>query len=287
MNLQTNIPGKPLEQRGIPRHRSEEVVVEDMANGRWRRSRSLHHRMLPPSLRLLVRHQARSVPLQLQRYLSSTNVGRYKFKDFLKWAKKPPKHRPKRSYWRPEQGGKPFKEKKTWWGKGLQSFHSTRGSSENTMTREERIQRTVLATVRKKVAPTPVATGWVGEEWKTENWGLDSKLPVLNLGDFKRTYYSETRAELKPPPSKRDRIVGVREPEDSELGLGGFGLRRNDRTRKGDVEYTRRLEGVLTPLSSPVLQGASLLVYLASLHAQGFHRRGTFVGTPSNRDFIP
>ena len=155
------------------------------------------------------------------------------------------------------------------------------------MTREERIQRTVLATVRKKVAPTPVATGWVGEEWKTENWGLDSKLPVLNLGDFKRTYYSETRAELKPPPSKRDRIVGVREPEDSELGLGGFGLRRNDRTRKGDVEYTRRLEGVLTPLSSPVLQGASLLVYLASLHAQGFHRRGTFVGTPSNRDFIP
>jgi hypothetical protein len=50
------------------------------------------------------------------------------------------------------------------------------------MTREERIQETVLATVRKKEARTSGASRWPGEDWKGDSWGLDREPPVLNLG---------------------------------------------------------------------------------------------------------
>lgn len=152
------------------------------------------------------------------------------------------------------------------------------------MTREERIQETVLTTVRKRKALSPATSDWLGEDWKTENWGLDSEQPVLNFRSVEETYHNETRAELKPPRSDRDPIE---EPSGSGLKSRKYKLRSNVGTLKSDAEYTRRLEGVLTPLDSPALQGGSIPVHLMSLCAYGFYRRGTSGRTASDRNFGP
>ena len=157
--------------------------------------------MLLPSLRLLVRHQARSVPHQLQRRLVSTDTAPKGFADFLKWTKKQqPKHRPKGSQSRSRnaQGGKPFKEKKAKKIKKSRSSNYTLRNISNAMTREERIQETVLATIRKKDAPTPAANSWPGEDWKTESWGLDSEPPVLILGSGLITTKLKQNSSLSP-----------------------------------------------------------------------------------------
>jgi len=150
--------------------------------------------MLLPSLRLLVRHQARSVPHQFQRRLAK-GTAPSGFTDFLKWTKEQPtKNRPKRPQPRSKnaQGGKPLKKKKAQKVKESQWFDSTFRRIFDAMTREERIRETVLSTVRKKKALTPATSGWLGEDWKTENWGLDSEHPVLNLGSVEQTYHNET-----------------------------------------------------------------------------------------------
>jgi len=149
-------------------------------------------------------------------------------------------------------------------------------------TREGRILETVWTTFRKKKAPTPVAIDLSNDGWKAENWGLDSTLRVLNIRNTEQTDHNETRAELKPPPSD---LVEVEKSESSAWGSVEPKLWSSGRTcGNDDMEYTRRVEGVLTPLSSPVLQGASLSVYPAFLHAYGFSRRGSLDGTPSGRD---
>ena len=226
--------------------------------------------MLPPSLRLLVRHQARSVPLQLRRRFTSTDTGQNEYADFWKWAQKHQgRHRPKRSQSQPRnaQGGKFLTDKRIKKIKRPDSFDSTLGKPSNEMTREERIQMTVLATVGSKKALTPSASNWPGEGWKTDSWGLDSGSLVSNLGSTERTDHDETRAELKPPPSDRDHIVAV---QSSESRSKRSKSRARSRKRIRDGKCTRRVGGVLTPLGSAVLQGASLFVYLAFLRAYGF-----------------
>lgn len=229
--------------------------------------------MLLPSLRLLVRHQARSVPHRLQRRLVSTDTAPDGFSNFLVWSKKQVKPQSKQSQLRPRnaQGGKSLKEKKAKKIKKSQSYDSTLRNVSNAMTREERIREAVLGTIHKKEALTPAASNWPGENWKTESWGLDSESPVLNLERAEEIYHSETRAELEPPPSDRDPIAGIKKLGDSKKSKP----RPSGRRQKSDGEYNRRFEGVLTPLDSPVLQGASSPVYLACLHAYGFYRRGS------------
>ena len=144
---------------------------------------SLRH-MLPPSLRLLVRHQTRSVPHQLQRRLVSKDAALDGFTDFLKWSKKQQtKHRPKRSQSRPRnaQGVRSLKEKKAKKIRKSRWSDSTLENLSSSMTREERIWETVLATIPKKEGPTSVVSGWPGEDWKGDSWGLDSESSALSL----------------------------------------------------------------------------------------------------------
>lgn len=131
--------------------------------------------MLPPSLRLLVRDQARPVPLQLQRCLNSTGTGSLEFTEFLEWARK---NRAKRPQPRSGnvQGTRSLKKRKIKKIKGPESFRSTPG----TMTREQRILKTVLSTFRNEKAPSPAVNNWPGENWNTDGWGLDSKSRVLH-----------------------------------------------------------------------------------------------------------
>lgn len=97
----------------------------------------------------------------------------------------------------------------------------------------------------------------------------------------------ELRVELRPASEDKDLITRVRKPKSLERGSGKPKSRPNERKAGCETEYTRRLEGVLTPLDSPVLQGAALLVYLAFPHAHCACRGGTSDGTPSDRDFGP
>ena len=133
--------------------------------------------MLPPSLRPLVLHQARTLPLQLQRRLKSTDPVATQYTDFLEWVRKHQgKHRAKQSS--PvggAQGNKSSKKKKAKKSKGPGSPHPTLEKPRNAMTREQRIRDTVWATFRGKQPLTPGASHWSPEDWKTENWGLDSK----------------------------------------------------------------------------------------------------------------
>ena len=228
--------------------------------------------MLPPSLRLLVRHQARSVPLQLRRRFTSTDTGQNEYEDFSKWAQKHQgRHRPKRSHQsqpRNAQGGELLTYKRIKKIKGPGSFDSTLGKPSNEMTREERIRMAVLATVGNKKAQALSASNWPGEGWKTDSWGPDGGSFVLNVGSTERTDHDETRAELKPPPSDdRNHIVAV---QSSKSRSKKSKSRARGWKRICDGKCTRRVEGVLTPLGSAVLQGASLLVYLAFLRAYGF-----------------
>jgi len=140
--------------------------------------------MLSPNLRLLVRHQARSAPLQLQRRLDSEVTRKHKFADFLGWAREHHGLRQgKHSHWRSgsAQGGKSSKKKKQKIT-GQKSPRSTHKNPLNAMTREQRILKTVLDTVRDKRPPTAVMIGvnhWPTENWGTDGWGLDSKSHVL------------------------------------------------------------------------------------------------------------
>lgn len=261
-------------------HRNKEVYQGIAVRGsssrgcgkRRHRSRSLRH-MLLPSLRLLVRHQTRSAPHQLQRRLVSKGAASEGFAVFLQWTKKQQtEQRLKRSQSRSGsvQGVKSLKKK----AKKNKKSDSTLKNLSSAMTREERILETILATIPKKEGPTSVASGWPGEDWKGDSWGLDSESSALNLGSVEQTYHSETRAELKYPPSDR--------------GFGGSGLESGGvGTRKSGAEYTRQLEGVLTPLGSPVLRGASVSVYLTSSHAYGVYRRGSVDRTASDRNLGP
>ena len=138
--------------------------------------------MLPPSLRLLVRQQARSVPLQLRR-LTSRNAGSHAFADLLLLGKgsawgSEGKSRAKRSQ-SPSgaRGGRSSKKRKTKKTKGQDSPRPLYG-----MTREQRILETVRATVPNKRPPDPAKNdidGWKPEDWKTDSWGLDSKSRVF------------------------------------------------------------------------------------------------------------
>lgn len=97
----------------------------------------------------------------------------------------------------------------------------------------------------------------------------------------------ESRAELRPVSKDTDPIVEVEKCRSLESGYEKPKSCPNDRIRNRGVEYTRKLEGVLAPLGSPVLQGASLLVCLAFPNAYHPCRRGTLDGTPSDRDTGP
>ena len=186
----------------------------------WHRSRSLRH-MLPPSLRLLVRHRARSVPLQLRR-LKSTDTRPDNFTDFLGWTRKNRgKHRAEPSRPRPgdARGGKSLKRrdvktdiKKPEW------FNTAFVKPPKAKTRERRILETVQATVRKKRPSTPGANdinSWRPEDWKTDGWGLDSESRVLNLSTIEWTYPDTPGQGSSPHPQieilwLRSRSLGVR-----------------------------------------------------------------------------
>lgn len=271
-------------------HRNKEVyqgiaIRGDSSRGcgkRWHRSRSLRH-MLLPSLRLLVRQQTRSVPHQLQRRLNSNDLASDGFTVFLEWVKQQqPKHRSERPQSRSRNaqgvkslGGKAKKNKKSRWS------DSTLKNVSSAVTREERILETMLATIPKKEGPTSAVSGWPGEDWKGDSWGLDSEPFALNPGSVGQTYHNETGAELKYPPPDRDFIGG------SGLESGGAKPLSGVSTRKSDAGYTRQLEGVLTPLDSPVLRGASVLMYLTSSHTYGVYRRGSVDRTASDRNLGP
>lgn len=151
------------------------------------RSRLRRH-MLPPSLRLLVRHPARSVSLQLQRHLNSTDTRPHKLADFLSWARKNQAiHRPKRSQSRSGSGNAPSGSSLGKRGvKRAKKLDSSRLKPEkknpsNSRTREKRISETVAKVVGKKKPPSPTLNGWSGENWKAHNWGLDSTSSAINV----------------------------------------------------------------------------------------------------------
>lgn len=150
----------------------------------WRTDQSITGRMLPPSLRLLVRHPARSVSLQLQRSLYSTGTGPSKFAHFKHWARINGENlRQKLSQTRSgslnAQTGSPPKKKRV---KKAERPDSSRlkikKKRSNAQSREERISATVAAVVGKKKRPNPAINGWLGENWKTDDWGLDGTFPV-------------------------------------------------------------------------------------------------------------
>ena len=160
--------------------------------------------MLPPSLRLLVRQQARSVPLQLRR-LTSRNAGSHAFADLLLLGKgsawgSEGKSRAKRS--QPPsgaRGGRSSKKRKTKKTKGQDSSRPLYG-----MTREQRILETVRATVPNKRPLAPAKNdidGWQPEDWKTDSWGLDSKSRVLIFCTIGQAIHnaSEQNSSLSPP----------------------------------------------------------------------------------------
>jgi len=158
---------------------------------RWNaRSRSLRH-MLLPGLRPLARRQAQSVSLQFQHRLKSTSTGPYKFSDFLSWARRSQKSRQlEPSQPRPGsgnvQGAEPPKPKSVRKKKGLVSSRpKSKKNFPKGRTREQRILDTV-AIVGGEKSGKPAASSWPGEDWKAENWGLDSELPWLGIS-FRRT----------------------------------------------------------------------------------------------------
>ena len=241
--------------------------------------------MLPPSLRWLVCRRVLSVPLRLQRHISLNSVENKPPQSTQSSKKCPKKQQPKRrkkrsqSQSRSAQSGRPLE--------GKEKKRVKRPQSPPTnwvpMTREEKILKTVWVASCAKKSPTPVVLNWPREVWKTDDWGLDSESPVFHLGSSEQADHNETRTGLKPPPSDL-----VEKSGSSKSGFGESESRSRGPARKiGDVGHTRRLEGIFTPLSSPTLQGASLSVHPAFLHAHGFYRRGSLDGTPSGRDFVP
>ena len=146
--------------------------------------------MLPPSLRLHVRHQARSVFLQVQRGLNSTGPRQKSFVDFLSWMRgSRAKHRQsQRTQPRPSSGNvqghkpRPAKTKGTKKTKRSDSVRSKAGKhSSSTQTREQRILNAVATTLVEKKQPDPAVDSWSGENWATSGWGVDSTLHSLNI----------------------------------------------------------------------------------------------------------
>lgn len=238
--------------------------------------------MLPLSSRLLARYKARFVPLQPQRRLKSTDIVRGDSTEFLQWTRTQiPKNQSKRSRsWpRNPRGGRPYKPKK------IEGQQSSLGKLSNAKPCEKSVGKTVLA-IHNDPAPAPGSGSWQGEDWKTDSWGQDGK--PWNFGNKPQTPHGGMRVELKPPSSDRDLSPKFEESTSSELISEALGLVRSGRrTRESDIEFTRRLEGILTPLGSPVLQGASLWCLLLSYTLTALHRRETFDGTPSDRDIGP
>ena len=216
MDSWTIVPRKPLEQRGIPRHRTNEAAVVKSAVSGGARSRSPRH-MLSPSLRLLVRHQARSAPLQLQRCLNSTDTRPDGFADFTGWARNlHGVHRGKQSHsdsWGAQRGGPLKKRKKKTAGQKLS--HSTRKSPSNAATREQWILKTVLNTFRNKRRPCPTTKSthnWPAENWSTVGWGLDSKSRVSNFSTIEPTDRNEPGQNSNPHPQIEVSLLGLRNP---------------------------------------------------------------------------
>jgi len=195
----------------LMRRRSVESVVSGGA-----RSRSLRH-MLPPSLRLLVRHRARSVPLQLQRCLNSTDTRPNGFADFAGWAQNlHGVHRVKQSH--SDSGGaqrdgpSKKKKKKT---PGSKPPHSTRKNPSSAMTRERRIIKTILGTSRYGWKPPPTiknARDLPTEDWGADDWGLDSESRVLNLGTIQRTDHNVPGQNSNLHPQIEVSSLGLRNP---------------------------------------------------------------------------
>jgi len=152
--------------------------------------------MLSPSLRLLVRHQARPVSLQLQCYHASTDTRQNGFTSFTGWVRELHEARRRKqsnSGSEGAQGGGPLKKKKKKTTKP-KAPHSTRKNPSNAMTREQRILKTVLNTVPKKRKPqltTKSTSKWPAENWSPDGWGLDSRSRILNLGTIERTDHNE------------------------------------------------------------------------------------------------
>lgn len=139
--------------------------------------------MLSPSLRLLVRHQARSAPLQVRRQLNSTGPRPIGFADFKEWVQQLHRVRRGKQSHSPSgsaQGGGSLKKRKKN-TTGPKSSRTAHKKPRKAMTREQRILKTVLNTVRDKQRPNPTTYGagsWPVENWSTDGWGLDSKSRV-------------------------------------------------------------------------------------------------------------
>ena len=136
--------------------------------------------MLPPSLRLLVRHPGSP---RLQCRSSSTGTKQSELINFLEWArKKQGPHRPIRSQ-SPSRhgnarGGSSSKKRTMKKGKGPSSSCSGfQKNLPNVRTREKRMP----ASSGKEEPSSSTVKGWSGENWKAENWGSDSTFPAFNI----------------------------------------------------------------------------------------------------------
>ena len=128
--------------------------------------------MPPLSSRLLARYEVRSVPLQPQRRLKSTNTARNDFAELLQWARTQiTKNQPNRSRSLPRnaQGDRPYKPKR------IKQVQSSLGDPPNAKAREKGVWTTVLTAIRNDAALAPEIGSWPGEDWKTDGWGQDSK----------------------------------------------------------------------------------------------------------------
>jgi hypothetical protein len=130
--------------------------------------------MLLPSLRSLVRHQARSVPLLPQCRLKSTDSGLYGFADFRSWARKN-QNRGLKPTQSPRSGSV-----KAHGGRSLRTRGARRAKEPKAQTREQRILKTVAQIVGGEKPLGAVTNGLPGEDWKTDDWGLDSMLSLLS-----------------------------------------------------------------------------------------------------------
>ena len=156
--------------------------------------------MLPRGLRPLVLRQARSVSLQPQPRLNSTDPELHKLRDFLSWARKsqginrlnPPQPHPGSEN---AQGGTPLKKKKKA-AKKAKGLNTSRPEHEKNLssawTREQRILKTVADIVGNEKPQGRTANGWPGENWKADSWGSDSAFPILIPRTMGRTDHNET-----------------------------------------------------------------------------------------------
>lgn len=147
------------------------------------RSRLRRH-MLPPSLRLLVNNPTRSASLQLQRRLSSKNTQPRKFADLLSWVRKTRGARPQKqsqSRRNAQSGGSVKKKGAEREMKPIPPRLKPRNNVSNARALEKQIAETVAEVLGNKKPPSPVAHGWSGDDWKSDNWGVDGTFPTFNI----------------------------------------------------------------------------------------------------------